>query len=85
MDRLTTQFKVFVAFALIVVAFAFVGFNQLTLKKEVDTAISSSTQAVNLSTQTYKDVKALAPTVAPTATPSAMKVTPTVKFTPVKK
>lgn len=86
MDRLTTQFKVLLAFIFIVAAFALLGFNQVLLNKEVSTAITTSTQAVDLSNKTYKDVKALVPTVAPTATPSAtlapkrvITIAPTVK------
>lgn len=86
MDRLTTQFKVLISFVLILVAFGFLGFNQALLSKEVSTAITTSDQAVKISNQTYKDVKALVPTVTPTATPSAtlapkktMTVAPTVK------
>lgn len=82
MDRFTTQFKVLIAFVFILAAFALLGFNQVLLSKEVNTAVSTSTQAVSISTQTYKDLKALA--VTPTASPSAVPTKTLLKVTPKK-
>jgi hypothetical protein len=77
LDKFTPQFKAFVAFVLLLAAFALLGFNQILLNKEANQAVLTSNQAYDISTKTFKAVRELnvTPTIEPTATPSALKST----------
>lgn len=76
-NKITTQFKVLVAFLLIVAAFVLLGFNQFFLNQETTLAIQTSNQAVEGTNQLSKQLKTLevTPTVVPTATPAAIRST----------
>lgn len=79
LNKFTPEFKALVSFILIVGAFALLGFNQLALNKQVNTAVSVSTDSLNTANSVVKQVKQLevTPTAVPTATPSAVRI-----FTP---
>lgn len=81
LNKFTPEFKALVSFILIVGAFALLGFNQVTLNKQVNTAVNVSNQSLDSVNSVYKQVKELevTPTIVPTATPAATRI-----FTPAK-
>lgn len=78
MNKFTPEFRDLVAYILTLIVFIVLGFNQVQMQKTVTTAENTSTQAVQLSSETLSSVKALVvtptPTPLPTATPSARSV-----------
>jgi len=76
MKQLTPEFKAVVAFLLIVAAFALVGFNQLALNKEVNLATQQSNAALQVESKTVSVLKTIVttPTVIPTASPAATRI-----------
>ncbi|HEX9059119.1 MAG TPA: hypothetical protein VF941_02975 [Clostridia bacterium] len=86
MKQLTPEFKAVVAFLLVLAAYVILGFNVVATQKMVNLATQQSTAALQLGSQTANTLKTVVttPTVAPTSTPSAIRISTPAKATSVK-